>query len=87
MAIDGISAIISRLPLGGHAICAFEKDGRYLWFDNGKLKETNEASLEDFTSYIIAKYKCSSVSEIYFDSKERKVLARQEKTEGGLANE
>jgi hypothetical protein len=35
-----------------HAICVFEKNGNYLWFDNNKLKETPVSSVEEFKSYI-----------------------------------
>ena len=35
-----------------HAICVFEKEGRYFWFDNTELKETPASTLEEFKTYI-----------------------------------
>ena len=36
----------NRNGSGGHAICAFQKDGYYLWFDNGLLKKTTAKTLK-----------------------------------------
>ncbi|MBL7068467.1 MAG: transglutaminase-like cysteine peptidase [Candidatus Omnitrophica bacterium] len=35
-----------------HAICVFEKEGRYLYFDNRRLKDTPAASMEQFAKEI-----------------------------------
>jgi len=47
-----------------HAICVFEKDGNYFWFNNGELKRTDTATIKKFGKYIFKKYACSRILEI-----------------------
>ncbi|MFC1666580.1 transglutaminase-like domain-containing protein [Candidatus Omnitrophota bacterium] len=69
LAMGNIRVLAGRF-ITSHAICVFEKDSHYLWFDNAKLKKTNVSSLEEFSRNIFSKYHCSSISEIVFDTKE-----------------
>ncbi|MDD5255432.1 MAG: hypothetical protein PHR11_05205 [Candidatus Omnitrophica bacterium] len=59
-------------PIGNHAICAFQKEGRYAYLDNERLWETGASSMEEFRRYIAKHYACRSVSEISLDNKSKK---------------
>ena len=60
-----------------HAICAFKRGGRYLWFDNAELKESRFSSMEEFSEYILAAYRCYYVSEVDFDTRHWNILLRK----------
>jgi len=57
-----------------HAICVFEKDGHYLWFDNKELRRTDIFTMRKFGEYIFKKYACSRISEINVETKQCSVL-------------
>lgn len=57
-----------------HAICAFEKDGNYFWFDNGELKRTDTSSMRKFGKHIFKTYACSRISEVNFETKKCSML-------------
>jgi len=57
-----------------HAICVFEKDGHYLWFDNNELKRTDIFTMRKFGEHIFKKYACSRISEINVETKKCSVL-------------
>jgi hypothetical protein len=87
-----LSVWCARILMGrlipNHAICVFEKDGRYLYFDNEKLKVTDASSMEEFAKYISASYYCSSVSEITFINKKRETLfTKSSYVDNALASE
>ena len=73
LAIGMLRVAMGRF-LGSHAICVFEKDGKYLWFDNGTLKKTKASSLDEFAKYIFAEYDCSNLSEIDLNTGGRNIL-------------
>ena len=58
-----------------HAICVFEKDGYYLWFDNTKLKKTSTSSIEEFGRYIFKKYLCFAIYEVDLYENNRNTLS------------
>lgn len=62
LGLNGVRTPAMRM--GNHAICVFEKDGRFRYFDNGKLKLTETSSLEEFLKYISARFHCLSVSQL-----------------------
>jgi hypothetical protein len=70
LALMGIRMFVRRC-IANHAICAFEKDGHYLYFDNGELKSTDASSMDEFARYIFAHYRCLTVSELSFDYKNK----------------
>lgn len=39
-----------------HAICVFQKNGYYLWFDNGQLKQSSTKTISEFAKYIFSNY-------------------------------
>ncbi|MBU0683969.1 MAG: transglutaminase-like domain-containing protein [Candidatus Omnitrophota bacterium] len=47
-----------------HAICVFEKNGNFLWFDNAELKYTDAVTMGRFKQYMFEKYACSHVTEL-----------------------
>ena len=59
----------------GHAICVFEKNGYYLWFDNTKLKKISAISMEEFGKYILKSYSYTRLSEIDLASKSQNSLS------------
>jgi hypothetical protein len=50
--------------LDNHAVCVFEKDGRYLWFDNTSLKNTLASSSEEFKRYLARNNRMSFLYEV-----------------------
>jgi hypothetical protein len=73
LAVECARILMGRL-MPNHAICVVEKYGRYLYFDNGKLKVTDASSMEEFAKYIFTYYKCSSISELAFNNKKWQTL-------------
>ncbi|MBL7073235.1 MAG: hypothetical protein ISS33_05590 [Candidatus Omnitrophica bacterium] len=57
-----------------HAICAFEKDGNYLWFNNGELERTDAVTMRKFGKHIFKKYACSRILEIDPETKKSGLL-------------
>ena len=51
----------------GHAICVFEKNGYYLWFNNTKLNKTSATSMEKFAKYILTNHLYARLFEINLD--------------------
>ena len=59
---------------GNHAVCAFEKDGYFLWFDNNCLKESNARNLKELAQDILLQYNFSSLLEYQVSSQRWQVL-------------
>ncbi|MFH1837805.1 MAG: hypothetical protein ABH862_06825, partial [Candidatus Omnitrophota bacterium] len=57
-----------------HAICVFEKDGKYMWFNNTNLESTEAFSFSQFAEYIFATYKASFISEMNPATKTHTIL-------------
>ena len=47
-----------------HAICTFEKDGYYFWFDNAVMKKTKAGSFGEFVRHLVKDYNYSSLLEL-----------------------
>lgn len=60
-----------------HAICVFQYNGFYVWFDNSEIKRTCVSSMMAFADYLFENYCCSSISELNFDSKSWNILFRK----------
>ena len=54
---------------GGHAVCVFQKDGYYLWFDNSRLKKTRAQDLKELEKEIAKEHSFSSVYEYQTQNK------------------
>ena len=67
LGLNGIRSQEGKL-IGNHAICVFEQDGRILYFDNQKLKNSPAASIEEFARYMFKHYHCFSISELKLDN-------------------
>jgi len=69
------------LAMGGgiktvnHAICAFEKDGYYLWFDNNKLKKTLVSSVEEFGAQVVTRHGYAYMFKIKNEGGKQTILA------------
>ncbi|MFC1590459.1 transglutaminase-like domain-containing protein [Candidatus Omnitrophota bacterium] len=63
---------------GDHAICVFEKNGRYYWLDNHELKETRISSFGEFAKFILISHGSRHLYEVTPDS------ADQNAARGGL---
>ena len=59
---------------GNHAVCAFEKDGYFLWFDNNHLKESTAQDLKELARDILLQYNFSSLLEYHSSSQRLEVL-------------
>ncbi|MBN3038128.1 MAG: hypothetical protein JW869_01765 [Candidatus Omnitrophica bacterium] len=59
-----VMAILGGLMQAGHAICVFEREGKYLWFDNGELKNSGATTIEEFNTHIYKKFACYALYEI-----------------------
>lgn len=59
---------------GNHAICAFEKDGYFLWFDNNHLKKSAAQNLKELARDILLQYNFSSLLEYHSSSQRLEVL-------------
>lgn len=53
-----------------HAVCAFKRDGYYVWFDNARFITTQARTLEEFGDYITQEYKYNELHELDFTSRE-----------------
>jgi len=66
------------LAVGGsgesHAICVFQKAGKYMWFDNAELKEVKVFSMDGFAKYIFSTFKGSVISEMNLSTKTHTIL-------------
>ena len=58
-----ILALARPAGAGGHAVCVFQKDGYYLWFDNSRLKKTCAQDLKTLEKEIAKEHSFSSVYE------------------------
>lgn len=76
IAIERFKRVMGRL-IASHAICAFEKDGRYLFFDNAELKATDAPSMREFSKCIFTRYDCFCISELAFDTGSRNILFKK----------
>ena len=47
-----------------HAICIFQENGYFSWFDNTQLKRTKTTSLAEFSKYIAAHHTYSHIYEL-----------------------
>ena len=47
-----------------HAVCVFQHNGNYVWFDNGKLIRTQAKTMDEFGQYITANYQYIQLSEL-----------------------
>lgn len=60
-----------------HAICAFNDNGRYVWFDNQELKKTDARTLEEFGLYITGRYQYPLLLEFDPSTRRWKVIYRR----------
>lgn len=70
-----VMALLRRTSLKGHAICVFEENGRYLWFDNTTLKKTTATSMDEFAKYILKQTAYFSLAKIDFETNKQIALA------------
>jgi len=54
---------------GAHAICVFEKDGYYMWFDNADLRRKKAGSLASFARWLTQTYDVTQLEELDPQSK------------------
>lgn len=47
-----------------HAVCAFKKNGCYIWFDNNRIKNTTATSLQELARQITLFYQYSRLLEL-----------------------
>lgn len=59
-----VIGIVGSLIAENHAVCVFEKDGKYLWFDNATLKESPATSLVELSRFFKRNYLCAHVMEM-----------------------
>ncbi len=59
-----------------HAICAFQADGYYFWFDNAELRKTHTTTLKDFLKHIRERHNYHAVSELDLKTSKWSVLAQ-----------
>ena len=52
-----------------HAICTFEYNGHFLWFDNAQLKKTTVTSLEQLAKNLSEQYNYSALIELNLRTK------------------
>ena len=77
-----VLGVVGGLAVPSHAVCVFEKDGEYFWFDNATLKDTYVSSLEEVSGYFFKNYLCARVIEIQIDNPVYSVAAQTlDKTE------
>ena len=57
-----------------HAICTFQKDGYFVWFDNAKLHRTEARSLEEFASLLTKQFNYSRTLELDLESRRWKLV-------------
>ena len=57
-----------------HAICLFEHEGYYLFFDNAKLKTTSIQNMDDFLKFLNRKYGPYRLFELNQNTKRWKLL-------------
>ena len=55
-----------------HAICAFQKDGHFVWFDNAKINRTPARSLEEFAGLLTKQFNYSHTLELNLDNQQWK---------------
>jgi len=70
-----VLAMAGGIKTVNHAICAFEKDGYYLWFDNNKLKQTPASSVEEFGSHVVPRHGYAYMFEIKKEGDKQTILA------------
>jgi hypothetical protein len=61
-------------PVSGHAVCVFEYKGRYFYFDNMTLKETEEPSVMQFVKNMISNNNYIVSRELDVESRKWKLL-------------
>ncbi len=64
-------------PGDSHAICTFQDNGVYLWFDNAKLIKTNATSLPMLAEHIANHYNYASLVEFDLYTKTWKVIYKR----------
>lgn len=72
-----VMAMIGLIGGGGHAIAVFEKDGQYLWFDNGTLERTTASSMEEFTKVVYKRFAFLGIYEIHPDEQNQSGLSEK----------
>jgi hypothetical protein len=65
-----------RIPEKGHAICVFEANGYYCWFDNAALIKTSAKTLTEFIQEMNQRYNIVSLLELDEQSNQWKLLYR-----------
>jgi len=60
-----------------HAICTFQHQGRFLWFDNAKLQKTSFTSLKDLAQEMSERYNYSALYEFDFTTKNWNILYKK----------
>ncbi len=59
----------------GHAICVFEENGYYLWFDNTSLNKISAASIEEFSDYVLMNGLYTMLFEINVGDEKQNILS------------
>ena len=59
---------------GGHAICVFEKDGLFFWFNNNQLIASSAKNFSEFKDYITQYLGSSSLLELDLAQKHWRIL-------------
>ncbi len=69
--------VLRRRAQDAHAICLFQVDGYYFWFDNATLKKTSTRSLEAFVKQMVGQYALIAMLELNPENREWSVLYRK----------
>ena len=62
---------------GYHAICAFQKDGHFAWFDNSRLKETQATSILELAQLVATGKHYSSVNELDLTTRQQRLIYKK----------
>lgn len=62
-----VLGMVGGLIAENHAVCIFERNDRFFWFDNTTLKEAPVTSLQELNSYFFKNYLCAYILEIGVD--------------------
>ena len=60
---------------GCHAICVFQKNGYYFWFDNAELKKTSIRTIAGFGRYLHNEYGCNHLLALNWEVKRQNSVA------------
>ena len=64
-------------PKGAHAICFFEYNGFFFWFDNNRLLKSTEKNLEKFLTLLTSRYHSPYLLEFNFEDSNWQVLFKR----------